>query len=266
MSIIEEQQEEKIPKGKGFYITLAVCCAAVVAAAWSTYRSVNNIPNTLPSEDTHEQTPKIKKEEITKNKKTTAVQNPPTKNETAKNNPITKKNDKPIKKDVTPANPENRILAEEEENEENIQSVLSDSTQDFIVYPTNNNIIKEFSDGKPVYSKTLGDWRVHDGVDFRADRGTFVKSITGGVVKDIYNDPSYGTTIVIEHNAGFVGYYSGLGDTTLVNKGDTVKTGDDIGSINTVPVEISEEPHLHFMINKDGKFIDPILILDKETE
>ena len=87
-------------------------------------------------------------------------------------------------------------------------------------------------------------------MDFKADRGSLIKSVTSGTVKDIYNDPSYGTTIVIEHDLGFVGYYSGLGDTTLVKKGDKVKAGDDIGSINNIPVEIADEPHLHFMINK----------------
>lgn len=261
MNIIQDEQKPKIPKGKGFYITLAACCAAVVVAGWSTYRSIKDSPGTTKSE-THEKASKTKQETVHRNANTKSKPKGEItdKGDTVKENPVQNK------KEEKSYDFSQKILADEEDDDEDIQSVLSDSTENLIVYPTNNNVIKEFSDGKPVYSKTLGDWRVHDGVDFKADRGSLVKSITSGTVKDIYNDPSYGTTIVIEHDPGFVGYYSGLGDTTLVQKGDKVKAGDDIGSINNVPVEISEEPHLHLMINKDGKFIDPILILDKETE
>lgn len=257
MNIIKnDDSKEKIPKGKGFYIALTICSIAVVAAGWSTYRSVKEFSGATKAEPTKHSS-KAKPEEMSKNSKIN--------DKNIKNTVPDKSQQDQIENGKADVPKYNRGLAEED-NDEDVQSVLSDITDNIIVYPTNNNIIKEFSDGKPVYSKTLGDWRAHDGIDFKADRGSLVKSITCGIVKDIYNDPSYGMTIVVEHDKGFISYYSGLGDTTLVNKGDKVKAGQDIGSINDVPVEIAEEPHLHFMINKEGKFIDPILILDKESE
>lgn len=113
--------------------------------------------------------------------------------------------------------------------------------------------------------KTLGDWRCHEGTDFKAEKGSSVKAVTSGVVTDIYEDPSYGTTIVISHDSGFTAYYSGLNEDVLVKKGNRIKSGEEIGIIDTVPCEILDEPHLHLSINKDGKFIDPILVLEKET-
>ena len=265
MKIIQNGQNEKIPKGKGFYITLSACFLAIFVAGWSVYKNFKETPAA----------PKIEK-----TKKNEKNENPLDGQKNISGKILS--DEASLNKDVSGENENSKISGsslehydEEDDDtltedsdyyEENTQSVLSENSENLIVYPTNNTVIKEFSDGKPVYSKTLGDWRVHDGVDFKADKGSLVKSITNGMVKDVYNDPSYGITIVIEHTPGFVAYYSGLGSTTLVKKGDQIKAGDDIGSINEVPIEIAEEPHLHLMINQDGKFIDPILILDKETE
>lgn len=264
MKITQNEQKAKLPQGKGFYITLSICLIAIFAAGWSAYRNVREISE--PSRGRNEAQEQLSKknqgnlnhdstnEGVSKNE-TTKESKPSYSSESSKVN-MHKNND--LDNDI--------FENEDEKNDENIQSVLSDGTENLIIYPSNNNIIKEFSDGKPVYSKTLGDWRIHDGIDLKADKGSMVKSITSGIVKDIYNDPSYGMTIVIQHSPGFVAYYSGLGNTTLVKKDDKVKPGDDIGSINDVPIEISEEPHLHLMINQDGKFIDPMLILEKDSE
>lgn len=149
---------------------------------------------------------------------------------------------------------------------EQIQETSSESISELeIQYPVENNVLKEFSSGKPVYSKTLSDWRTHEGTDFKSEAGNDVKAVTSGTVKDIYNDSSYGTTVVIEHDGKFTGYYSGLENNTAVKKGDRVKSGQNIGTIGIVPCEILDGAHLHFMILKDEKFIDPILILEKEN-
>ncbi len=107
----------------------------------------------------------------------------------------------------------------------------------------------------------MNDWRVHEGIDLAAEQGSKVKSITNGKVKEIYNDSLYGTTMVIEHEGSFVAYYSGLGETTLVNANDAVEAGQEIASINDIPCEAADGYHLHLAIKKDGKFINPKEIL-----
>ncbi len=254
MNVKNQKSKDNMPKGKGFYISLAICLTAVTAAGWSTYRGVkefNKPPKShIARKDIdHISTPEIKSSQEG-NTVSSILENEPMQDNKVKESKST-----------------NTLKSNSKENElQEIQSVSSDQVDTLIVYPTNKTIIKEFSDGKPVYSKTLGDWRVHDGTDFKAEKGSIVKSIASGTVKDVYNDPSLGTTIAIEHNAEFIAYYSGLGNTTLVNKGDKVKSGQDIGSINTVPIEIADESHLHFMIEKNGKFIDPILILEQDAD
>ena len=130
-----------------------------------------------------------------------------------------------------------------------------------IIYPTSKDIIKGYSGDTPVFSKTLNDWRVHNGIDLAAEQGSKIKAITNGKVADIFNDELLGTTMVIEHDGGFTAFYSGLGETTLVNAGDTVESGQEIASINDIPCEAADGYHLHLSIKKDDKFIDPVEIL-----
>lgn len=246
--------ENKKYKGKGFYIALVVCLTAITAAGLSTYKSVKDFPSPAKSEVSR------------KNSNTPSDKHPKVTNEISSKKPPKEK--KPI-----PSLEHNEKNSTEKakipdihvsESNDNLQTVSTEQVDTLIIYPTDNTVIKEFSNGKPVYSNTLGDWRAHDGTDFKAGQGSIVKSISAGTVKDVYNDSAYGTTVVVDHNTGFTAYYCGLGATTLVQKGDNIKSGQDIGSINTVPIEIAEEPHLHLMIRKDDKFIDPILILEQD--
>lgn len=247
----------KSRKGKSFYIALFICLVAISAAAWSTYESVKDFITTPQSNfDTHASSkpmPKGSDKDISKN--SILEENSEEKSTHRNRKLIPYTNEKAAENANNP-----------NDSSEDIQAVSAEKSDLLIVYPTGNNVLKEFSDSKPVYSKTMADWRAHDGTDFKTGEGSVIKSITGGTVKDIYNDSSYGTTIVIEHDPRFTAYYSGLGETTLVKKGERVKSGQDIGSVNKVPCEITEEPHLHLMIYKDEKFIDPMLVLEKETQ
>ena len=89
--------------------------------------------------------------------------------------------------------------------------------------------------------------------------------MTGGVVKEIYTDDLMGVTVVIEHNGGFVAYYSGLGETTMVHPGDGVGAGDIIGAIKGIPCEQLDDFHLHLEIKKADKFINPLELLEQEN-
>ena len=71
-----------------------------------------------------------------------------------------------------------------------------------------------------------------------------------------------GLTVVIEHNNGYSTVYSNLLKAEFVTAGESVKKGQTIGTVgNTATFEISDEPHLHFEITKDGTNLDPELYL-----
>ncbi len=249
-----KEPKRKPKKSRAFYIALTICIAAVSAAAWSTYESVKNF--ITPSKSGSSSSLKSAGHGV--------GQKDASKSSILEENSEDKANHSTHK--LIPYDHPSAKAAPKEDSSEEIQAVSAQKSDLLVVYPTGNNITKEFSDGKPVYSKTMNDWRIHSGADFKAEAGSKVKSITGGTVKDIYNDPVYGTTIVVEHDPKFTAYYCGLGETALVKKDDRVQSGQEIGSIHKVPCEVTEEPHLHLMIHKDDKFIDPLLILEKESQ
>ncbi len=124
------------------------------------------------------------------------------------------------------------------------------------VLPVNGTIFAAFSGDELVYNKTMDDWRTHNGIDIRANRDNAVKAATDGTVTAIYADGMLGNVIEID-NGKYTVRYCGLGDNLLCKKGDVVKQGDSIGVVGEVPLESSEESHIHLEILKDGVWQDP---------
>ncbi len=122
------------------------------------------------------------------------------------------------------------------------------------------DILKEYSMDRLVFSETLGDYRVHSGIDISAAAGSDVVSFAKGIVASITNDYFYGTTIEITHDNGLSSYYMNL-DPTLaenISVGCEVEAGQKLGTIGTsARAEAKDEPHLHFELRVDGKLIDP---------
>ncbi len=121
----------------------------------------------------------------------------------------------------------------------------------------------------PVFSNTLGAWKVHAGLDISADEGASVYASEAGVVSGIYSDPMLGYTVELTHEGGIKTRYSNLAksaDSTL-KVGDSVASGDVIGTVgDTSTSELAEEPHLHFEVVVDGKKVDPLDYITKESK
>lgn len=125
--------------------------------------------------------------------------------------------------------------------------------------PLDGDLMQDYSFGEFIKSKTLGDWRTHNGIDIKAKIGTPVKAVADGTVQNIVNDPLWGWTVEISHSGGLLSRYCGLSSQTTVKKGQAVVLGQILGVIGeTNQAEIAEEAHLHFEIKKDGKFVDPL--------
>lgn len=120
---------------------------------------------------------------------------------------------------------------------------------------------KMYSTDKVIYSKTLQQWKTHDGIDISAETDTTVKAIEKGVVESVYNDSFYGMTIEIEHINGYRSVYSNLENNVYVSVGETVVRGQKIGKVgNTSVGEYLDDPHLHFMLYLNDKSINPTYI------
>lgn len=85
----------------------------------------------------------------------------------------------------------------------------------------------------------------HDGIDFRAKKGTPVKAAADGKVIFAGVRGAYGNCIILQH-AGFLTLYGHL-DSGKVTLGQDVKAGTVIGlSGNTTSPGAYIDPHLHF--------------------
>ncbi|MDR1299720.1 MAG: peptidoglycan DD-metalloendopeptidase family protein [Oscillospiraceae bacterium] len=126
------------------------------------------------------------------------------------------------------------------------------------VWPLAGDIIFPYSIEELIYNKTMGDWRVHDGIDIAGGIGAKIVSAADGEVADILDDDLLGTTVVIDHGAGIVSRYSNLASVPAVKKGDKITMGAVIGSLgDTALGEAGEPAHLHFSMAKDGRSANP---------
>ena len=90
-----------------------------------------------------------------------------------------------------------------------------------------------------------GTTSFHGAIDIAASRGTPIKAAAGGVVILARYYGLAGRTVFIDHGGGMTTLYFHM-DKILVNVGQVVVTGDQIGTIGTTGR--STGPHLHFEV------------------
>lgn len=172
---------------------------------------------------------------------------------------------------------ENETTSEKEKT--TVESIASDSTvpeelavlaqedgikrAEHFSLPLEAGTDKAFSNGDMVQSKTMGDWRVHNGVDFRGTVGDQVRAVNNGIVKAVYDDVLWGTVVEIDHGSGLSARYCGLGKGSTVAVGEKVQINDRIGNLGSVPVESADDPHLHFELRQNGTVVDPMTVLNR---
>ncbi len=139
------------------------------------------------------------------------------------------------------------------------QSTLSSPV---FTWPVKGEIISDFSLEVLAYDETMGDWRTHSGLDLAAALGTEVCAVSSGRVEAVYPDDLMGTTVVIDHGSGLKSIYSNLAGTPTVSVGDTVDIHDVIGSVGATSLAESSRPsHLHLEMLQDGQTVDPVKYL-----
>ena len=131
----------------------------------------------------------------------------------------------------------------------------------FVSPMTAGNVIKEWAADIPVFSITMEDYRLHLGIDVAASAGSPVYAVADGTVESVEFHPMMGQTVVIVHKDGYKSVYQNMQTAvpSEIPAGAEVKAGAQIGSVgDTALIEISEEPHLHFELYKDGNCENPL--------
>ena len=129
------------------------------------------------------------------------------------------------------------------------------------IKPVPGSISKSHNPDVPEYSVIMNDYRTHIGIDVDSSIGANVKAISDGVISAIYDDPLMGKTIIIDHPGNLQSIYMNLQEALPQNTvvGASVKGGDIIAGVGeTALIEITDVPHLHFELKKDGEFVNPL--------
>ena len=166
-----DRSKSRSAGGKGFYIALALCLAAVGAIGYFTLIRPANVTIDDP-------TPPARQTERNDAQWTAPVLQP-----------------EPIE-----------VPAVEEEPAPEPEDLLPQ-----VVSPLDGTTVTVFSTTELMYDETMADWRTHNGLDIQAAEGDAVKTAASGMVVSIKSDELMGTTVVIEHAGGYTTQYSCLG-------------------------------------------------------
>ena len=226
---------EKFLGGKGFYVALGICMIAIGVSAWTAMSGLSENQNSAKEQTSQKQQITI---ETPANKEESNIEDTRSQNKTTSDNTDKTASLNDIKQDTQPV-------------------------AKYFTYPVVGEIIKKFSDSELQYSVTYNDMRIHTGVDIKASAGVSVKSAGDGKVLSTLKESELGYTVRIDHGNGIIGVYAGLSSAFAVEKGDTVKSGTNLGSLGTVNNECLDAPHLHLEFIKNGKPIDPMTLITK---
>ncbi|MBQ3075250.1 MAG: M23 family metallopeptidase [Clostridia bacterium] len=241
---MSNQLKKKNSAGGGLYIALAICILSVICIG--VYSAVINIVSPTPAKN-----PSAQNEPSKTDKNPAVIITPSTTTRTPSTTP-------PYTLPSATDTPEVTASKEEEKNNVNVQA---DPTPPTYTMPVGGSVTKAFSHDILVYSTTMNDYRVHNGVDISAGVGTPVKAFTDGTVEAVYEDPLLGYTVVLDHGNDTKSYYSNLSSAFPegIESGKKVKEGEVIGGIGeSILVECAEEPHLHFEVTVSGEYVDPM--------
>ena len=237
MKYSEYHSKSKFTGSAAFYIVIACCLVAIGGAAWFAAANISkrNTPSKKESSSSYSS-----HNSIIESSSMPEISNPPTAEEAGK-----------------------AVSDEPYSSSEETESTKVPSTSVVFTMPVQGEIIKGYSEKVLQYSVTLGDMRIHTGLDIACEEGTSVSAAGNGKVTSVDESSTLGTVMTIEHNGGITTKYASLKDVKL-KAGDTVSAGDIIGTVTAVPSECADQSPLHFEAYKNGHPADPLVALGLE--
>ena len=113
-----------------------------------------------------------------------------------------------------------------------------------------------------VWSDTMGDYRVHLGIDIATVENAPVFAAAAGTVERIWDDALMGKCLAISHDGGEIyTIYKNLSSTLAdgIEKGSAVSVGQKIGYVGDTAIsELADEPHIHLEMTVGGLNVNPV--------
>ena len=147
---------------------------------------------------------------------------------------------------------ENKELSEQEQMEKEAKEIKEKIS---FIAPIKGRISSTFGWRNPT---TASVPKYHTGVDIAANEGTIIKSATDGKVIMASSAGDYGNHYQIQIDDVIIVYAHCK--KLYLKEGDTVRQGQNIAEVGSTGN--STGPHLHFEIRRNGKKIDPQLVVD----
>ena len=210
--------------GKGYYIALILCAAAIGITSYVYYRNEPQVQEAALQE-TYEDV-------LVGASQTEDV-------------PVLATQAEPEQKPMTQATQSPATA----ERQERVLKTMS---------PVAGEAISSYSMEALSYNQTTRDWRTHDGIDLAAETGAPVYAAADGEVYTVYEDDALGTTVVIRHMDGYTTSYSSLSPEVEVAAGDQVTMGQTIGYAGDSAIVESElGSHVHFSVTCYDETMNP---------
>ena len=118
-------------------------------------------------------------------------------------------------------------------------------------WPVNGSVVAKFGKQYHPVFKNL-ELPANNGLDITAAKGSQVKAVFNGTVKQVFVMPGYNQCVLVQHGKNYFTFYCKLGSVS-VKAGDKVTTGQVLGTIETQ----SGNNQIHFELWKDSKPQNP---------
>ena len=209
--------------GKGYYIALILCAAAIWITGYVFYRNIEQTQE-ISMEETYEDilVGTLETEDVA----------------------------------VIATEPQSQPAAPQETGRE--APAPAPRKQLTTVSPVSGEEIFGYSMETLSYNQTTRDWRVHNGLDLAAEAGSPVMAAADGEVISVHEDDALGHMVMIRHDDGYATSYGSLAEEISVRPGDRVTAGQVIGcAADSAITECTLGSHVHFSVTRHDQPMDP---------
>ncbi len=275
------EEKESLWRKKGFYIAACVLLVCIMAVGAIGYRKVNlqnnagnmmaNIATEVPNSTADNVgNAAISSDENTEKEETKQANLDLTETFTSqsKNAAKTEKSTKLDKKKAAKSKDKKETTSKSDKKKEKktVSTTTDKVNHSFdedkgLLWPVTGDIILKYSMNNAIYFKTLAQYKCNPGIAISAKVGTKVKAAADCKVTKIETTDELGTVVTTSVGDKYKLSYGQL-DNLSVNKGDSLKEGDVIGTVAEPTKYYTEEgSNLYFQVMEGKETIDPMLLL-----
>ncbi len=158
---------------------------------------------------------------------------------------------------VEPENEDPVVQPSDTDVDKKDQPVVKPDPIIFALPVKDGTISKDYTMDTLVWSSTLKQYQVHNGIDFTGAEGAKVTAVYAGTVSSVEYDALNGNVVTVDHGNGLKTVYASLSDVKVSN-GQKVYAGTELGSISrTSTAEMSDGAHVHFSVYLNNALANP---------